>query len=239
MSKSNKIIEHSANPADSGPARAKSARSKSVRVWDMPTRVFHWALVVIIAIAWVSAEADGSAFIIHVYTGTMVIGFVVFRLVWGIIGSRHALFADFVFSWKTVKDYSVRLLSFRPPHSVGHNPLGGWMVVGLLGIIMLVVLTGMMSSEDGYHGPLSHLAFGDMDDVHEGLANFLGLLIFVHIVGVFAHGLITRENLPRAMITGIKKLPAGIAASNIRSVGIIRPIIALAMGFGAVWLFWS
>ncbi|MCK4939482.1 MAG: cytochrome b/b6 domain-containing protein [Rhodospirillaceae bacterium] len=234
MSKTNKIIEHSANLTEN-----KSGPARPVRVWDLPTRVFHWALVVMIAIAWISAEADGSAFVIHVYSGTMLVGFIMFRLVWGIIGSRHALFADFVFSWTTVKDYSLRLLSFRPPHSVGHNPLGGWMVVGLLAVIMLAILTGMMSSEDGYRGPLSHLAFGGMDDIHEGLANFLGLLIFIHVVGVFAHGVLTRENLPRAMITGIKKLPAGIVANDIRSVGIIRPIIAVLIGFGAIWLFWS
>ena len=238
MDKTNKIIEHSANPAQHGTEWAETKQTREVRVWDMPTRVFHWALVLMVAIAWISAEADGSAFVIHVYSGTMIVGFVVFRLVWGIIGSRHALFADFVFSWKTVKDYGVRLISFRPPHSVGHNPLGGWMVVALLAVLMLAVLTGMMSSEDGYRGPLSHLAFGGMDDIHEGLANFLGLLIFVHIIGVFAHGVVTRENLPRAMITGIKKLPASIAASDIRAVGVIRPIIAVLIGFAAVWLFW-
>lgn len=232
MSKTVNIIKQPAS-------QSQSTTAKPVRVWDMPTRIFHWALVFIIAVAWISSEADGSAFMIHVYSGTLVIGFVVFRLVWGIIGSRHALFADFVFSWKTVRDYSFRLISFRPPHTVGHNPLGGWMVVGLLAIIMLAVLTGMMSSEDGYRGPLYHLGFGDMDDLHEGIANFLGLLIFVHIIGVFVHGVISRENLPRAMITGIKQLPSSIGASDIRGVGIIRPFIALSIGFAAVWLFWS
>ena len=222
----------------SEPANGQSASThKPVRVWDIPTRVFHWAMVVMVALAWISSEAEGSLLYIHIYSGTILLGFVVFRLVWGVIGSRHALFADFVFSWTTVKDYSIRLLSFRPPYSVGHNPLGGWMVVALLAVLLLAVLTGMMTSEDGYRGPLAHIGFGG--DIHEGVANLLGFLIFVHIGGVVVHGFISRENLPRAMITGIKNIPARIRASDIKNVGIVRPAIALAIAIAAIWLFWS
>ena len=230
MNKTTKIISEPANPAHSD-------QPKQVRVWDLPTRVFHWALVAMVAVAWISSEARGSLLYIHIYSGTLLLGFVVFRLVWGIIGSRHALFADFVFSWTRVKDYSLRLFSFRPPYSVGHNPLGGWMVVALLVVLMLAVLTGMMSSEDGYRGPLAHIGIGG--DAHEGMANLLGILIFVHIIGVVAHGFVSGENLPRAMITGIKNIPSKIGASDIRGVGILRPAIAIALAFVAVWLFWS
>ncbi|MDH5488554.1 MAG: cytochrome b/b6 domain-containing protein [Rhodospirillaceae bacterium] len=222
----------------SEPTNGQNANThKPVRVWDIPTRVFHWAMVVMVALAWISSEAEGSLLYIHIYSGTILLGFVVFRLVWGVIGSRHALFADFVFSWTTVKDYSIRLLSFRPPYSVGHNPLGGWMVVALLAVLLLAVLTGMMTSEDGYRGPLAHIGFGG--DIHEGVANLLGFLIFVHIGGVVVHGFISRENLPRAMITGIKNIPARIRASDIKNVGIVRPAIALAIAIAAIWLFWS
>ena len=229
-------MNNSANQI-SKPASDQNANAhKPVRVWDLPTRVFHWAMVVMVALAWVSSEAEGSLLYIHIYSGTILLGFVVFRLVWGIIGSRHALFVDFVFSWTTVKDYSIRLLSFRPPYSVGHNPLGGWMVVALLAVLLLAVLTGMMTSEDGYRGPLAHIGFGG--DIHEGMANLLGFLILVHIGGVFAHGFISRENLPRAMITGIKNIPARIGASDIKNVGIARPAIALMIAIAAIWLFW-
>ncbi|MDH5188224.1 MAG: cytochrome b/b6 domain-containing protein [Rhodospirillaceae bacterium] len=230
MNKSPNIISEPANPDN-------SSLPKQVRIWDLPTRVFHWALVFMVALAWISSEAEGSLLFIHVYSGTLLLGFVVFRLVWGIIGSRHALFTDFVFSWEIVRDYTIKLLTFRPPYSVGHNPLGGWMVVALLVVMTLAVLSGMMSSEDGYRGPLAHIGFGG--DIHEGMANLFGFLIFVHIGGVVAHGLISGENLPRAMISGIKNIPARIGASDIRNVGVLRPAIAVAMAVVAVWLFWS
>lgn len=223
------------NPTD--PGNQSLPHHRQVRVWDLPTRIFHWGMVILVAVAWISSEAEGSVLYIHIYSGTILLGFVVFRLIWGIIGSRHALFTDFVFSWSSVKDYSIRLLSFRPPYSVGHNPLGGWMVVALLVFLLLSVLTGMMTSEDGYRGPLSHIGIGG--DIHEGMANLLGFLIFVHIGGVVAHGVISRENLPRAMITGIKNIPARIGASDIKNVGIVRPAIAVAMAIAAIWLFWS
>ena len=111
------------------------------------------------------------------------------------------------------------------------------MVVALLAVLLLAVLTGMMTSEDGYRGPLAHIGFGG--DIHEGVANLLGFLIFVHIGGVVVHGFISRENLPRAMITGIKNIPARIRASDIKNVGIVRPAIALAIAIAAIWLFWS
>ncbi len=216
--------------------------SRTIRVWDMPTRVFHWSLVTMVAIAWVSAEADGSLFVIHVVSATTLVGFVVFRLLWGVIGSRHARFSDFVYPPHTVRDYAVRLMSFRPPHVVGHNPIGGWMILALLAALFVVVISGLMTSEDGYVGPLSHLAFGGMDDLHEALANMLGLLIVLHVIGVLGHSLISRENLIRAMITGNKTTSATsekMMEKGIADVGFFRPVIAVVAGIGAVWLFWG
>jgi cytochrome b len=201
----------------------------------MPTRVFHWALVGMVILAWVSSEADGSAFWIHVYSGTVVLGFVVFRIVWGVIGSRHALFKDFVFAPAQVSAYAKRLFAFRPPHNIGHNPLGGWMVLALLLVLVLTVLSGLTSSEDGYVGPLAQYGGKLFSEVHEGVANFLLILIGAHVAGVLVHGLISRENLPRAMITGSKSLPAGVEGEDIRPVGIIRPVMALALALAVVF----
>ena len=179
--------------------------ARTVTVWDFPTRIFHWAFAVAVIIAFVSSEADGSAFWIHVYSGTILLGFIVFRAIWGIIGSRYAQFGDFVHGPAKVSEYAQRLMTFRPPYSVGHNPLGGWMVMALLGIVLLSVLTGMMTREDGYVGPLSHIAGGLFGEAHEGFGTFVMVLVGAHVLGVVVHGLISRENLPRAMITGFKK----------------------------------
>lgn len=214
-----------------------SSRARAVRVWDLPTRIFHWSFAAFVLLAWASSEADGGAFWIHVYSGTLLLGFVVWRALWGVIGSRYAQFGDFVHGPETVKDYALRLFAFRPPYSVGHNPLGGWMVVALLAGVLLAVLTGMMSREDGYAGPLSHIGGGLFGEAHEGFANLLIFLIFAHVAGVVGHGLVSRENLPRAMVTGDKHVPAGVTAEPIRPVGLVRPLAALAMSMAVVLYF--
>ncbi|HEY9080375.1 cytochrome b/b6 domain-containing protein [Magnetovibrio sp.] len=217
--------------------QSMQSKDRTVKVWDIPTRIFHWSLVFVVAVAWVSSEADGGAFWIHVYAGTLLLGFVAFRAVWGMIGSRHAQFGDFVHGPEEVTSYTTRLMAFRPPYSLGHNPLGGWMIVAMIAVILLAVLTGMMSSEDGYVGPLAHIGGGLLGEAHEGFANFLLILIFVHVVGVFAHGALTRENLPRAMITGDKHVPSGVPGEDIKPVGMVRPLIALAIAVVVVLYF--
>ncbi|MFC1673695.1 cytochrome b/b6 domain-containing protein [Pseudomonadota bacterium] len=220
------------------PKNASSAPSeRTVKVWDFPTRIFHWTFAVAVVLAYVSSEADGSAFWIHVYSGTILLGFVVFRAVWGVIGSRYAQFGDFVHGPDKVSDYTKRLMTFRPPYSVGHNPLGGWMVMALLAVVLLAVLTGMMTTEDGYVGPLAHIGGGLFGEAHEGLGSFVMVLVGAHIVGVVVHGFISRENLPRAMMTGDKHVPADVKAEDIKPVGIVRPLIALAIAMATVLYF--
>lgn len=216
---------------------AENTAPRTVKVWDFPTRIFHWSLAFVVMVAWISSEADGSAFVIHVYCGTLLLGFIAFRAVWGVIGSRYALFGDFVHGTGAVTDYAKRLAAFRPPHVVGHNPVGGWMVMALLAIILLAVLTGMMTSDDGYVGPLAHIGGGIIGEAHEGFANLLLFLIFGHVVGVFVHGFISRENFARAMITGDKHVPADVKAQDIKPIGFIRPLIALAIGMAVVLYF--
>ncbi|MBT5075154.1 MAG: hypothetical protein HOM66_00695 [Rhodospirillales bacterium] len=218
-----------------------SSSKKTVRVWDLPTRVFHWTLLVLFAVAWISHEAEGALFEVHIISGICVLGMVVFRLIWGIIGSRHALFADFVKGWPTVRAYGKSLLSFKPPYHVGHNPVGGWMIVGLLLMLAFTALNGLFVSDDGYVGPLAGLISPGlshaMGEFHEGTAVFLLFLVGFHIVGVVVHGLMSGENLPRAMWTGDKNIPAGIEASSIASVGWWRVVVAVCLSLAAVWSF--
>ncbi len=210
---------------------------RRLTVWDLPTRIFHWSFAFMVIFAFATHEADGAFLWLHVYSGTLLIGFVAFRLVWGVIGSRYVLFADFVRNPTEVAEYAARLFTFRAPYVAGHNPLGGWMVIVMLGVVALTSLTGMTITEDGYVGPLAHLAFGEMDDLHEGLGGFIMVLAAAHVVGVLAHLVLTRENLPRAMITGIKHAPAGTAFESIRPLTVVRPIIAVGAGIAALWLF--
>lgn len=216
---------------------AADASSRTVSVWDFPTRIFHWSFAVFVVIAFSSSELDGGAFWIHVYSGTLLLGFIAFRIIWGVIGSRHAQFGDFVHGPRTVSDYTQRLLTFRPPYSVGHNPLGGWMVMALLGVVLLASLTGMMVNDDGYVGPLAHIGGGVFGEAHEGFGSFVMVLVGAHVLGVVLHGVISRENLVRSMITGLKTVPAGVKAAGIAPVGFVRPVIALAMAMAVVLYF--
>lgn len=215
------------------------ARQKTIRVWDLPTRLFHWSLLVLVAIAWISSEADGVLFNIHIITGIAILALIVFRLIWGIIGSRHALFTDFVKGWTKVRAYGKQLLKLKAPYHSGHNPLGGWMIVALLLALTLTSFSGLFVSDDDNSGPLaltiSPWLAGAMEDVHEGVANGLGVLIGLHVLGVLVHGLISRENLPRAMWNGNKFVPAGHDATSIADVGWWRVVMALILSLAAIW----
>lgn len=213
--------------------------AREIRVWDLPTRVFHWSLAVSFAIAWISSEADGALFQIHVASGIGIMGLIIFRLIWGLVGSRHARFVDFVRGWNRVREYARGLIAFKPGHSVGHNPIGGWMILALLGGLALTSINGLFLTDDGYSGPLAGLVSPwlsrAMGEIHEGIAGFFGFLVIIHIAGVIVHGIMARENLARAMWTGVKILPAGAHGASITGVGWWRAVLAIALSAAVVW----
>lgn len=216
-----------------------SSEKKTVRVWDLPTRVFHWTLLVLFLVTWISHEADGALFNVHAISGICVLAMVVFRLVWGFLGSRHARFSDFVRGWADVRQYVKNLLMFRPTYHVGHNPAGGWMIIALLLVLAFTALNGLFISDDGFVGPLAGMLSPGlshaMGDFHEGTAGFLGFLVVVHVVGILVHGFMTGENLPRAMWNGNKTLPVDVDAASIGKVAWWRLVVALAVAIAAVW----
>jgi cytochrome b len=190
---------------------------RSTPVWDLSTRFFHWALVALVGTNLFLVEPEGGmATAVHLIAGYGVAGLLLFRLVWGFIGSPRSRFVDFVRPWPVVGDYVARLRRFQPPRSVGHNPLGGWMVVVLLVVLFAMVVTGLFASGRQAAGALAPLvpvaATAIAGDVHEFLSNILIALIVVHLAGVAVDWLLTRENLVKAMIDGRKALPADLAA---------------------------
>ena len=191
-------------------------RDSEIKVWDPLVRIFHWSLVATFFIALLSGEEWES---LHVVAGYGVAGLVAFRLVWGLIGTPHARFTDFVRSPATVIAYLKDLAGHRARRYIGHNPAGGWMIVALLVSLALTTLTGMAAhgtfkvaswllpvamahedeeeGDDGEEGP-----FGEL---HEFFAYFTLLLVAVHVAGVIVSSVMHRENLVRAMITGRKQ----------------------------------
>lgn len=178
---------------------------RHVLVWDLATRVFHWLLVLFVVICFVTGEDEGLVFAIHAYVGYLILVLLMFRLGWGIIGSRHSQFADFIYSWPIVRRYARSLLRFRPEHYVGHNPLGGWMVVFLLFTLAATAISGFLMVARGAKW---------LEDIHEALGGFMQILVLIHIAGVVVDQVLTREKIIQAMITGNKKIPEDAAKTE-------------------------
>jgi cytochrome b len=181
-----------------------------IRVWDLPTRLFHWGLVLAVAITFIPA-GDDAWLRLHVTTGFVVLGLILFRLAWGFIGNRYALFSSFVRPWRDVQNYLAVLFGPNRIRFIGHNPVAGWMVLSLLGIILLICLTGILvfGGEEG-RGPLGGLlpyTWGvTIKEVH-AVASYIFLgMIGIHVAGVFAESLLHHENLLKAMWTGDKEV---------------------------------
>ncbi len=206
---------------------------RSVPIWDLPTRIFHWALAALVLLDLFVAEDDpGISYKIHASGGYALLFLLAFRLPWGLVGSPRSRFADFLHAWPTVRDYSRRLIRLGPPRAIGHNPLGGWMVVVLLGTVFLTALSGLFAGNGRVAGPFvtaRHGVFEALGELHEGLANALIPLIVIHLLGVLADWVLTRDNIIWAMITGRKKLDDAEAAREASLAGNRRAVALAAL----------
>jgi len=211
---------------------------KSVPVWDLPTRIVHWALAGLVFLALLTGENEaGFVFTLHELAGYGILLLIAFRVPWGFLGSPRSRFSDFLCGLQRVKAYTRQLiLHLEPPPYVGHNPLGGWMVMLLLLLAFLAATSGLYTGRsDEAHGPLAHIGGlgGAFGAIHEGLGNLLIPLIVMHIFGVLVDWLLTGDNLVRAMIDGRKRLDDFAAA---RERPLVSPLRAAAVAV-AVLLF--
>jgi cytochrome b len=173
-----------------------------VRVWDPLSRIAHWALAVSVLIAWITSEVElEAAKRVHDWAGYAALAVVALRIVWGGVGPRHARFGEFVLSPSRTWSYARAVMARSEPRYLGHNPLGGWMVVALLAMAAAAGLSGWVSVTDRFWG------VEWVQELHEALANALLLLIALHIAGVVFTSLRHRENLVRAMVSGRKRGP--------------------------------
>jgi cytochrome b len=224
---------------------------RSVPVWDFPTRIFHWTLAVAVVTSYLTGEEEGVWFVVHTVSGYTVALLLVFRLVWGFVGSAHSRFSDFVYSGRSVNDYAKQLLQFNPPRFVGHNPLGGLMVILMLLVLAGTVATGLLSGDkDGGSGillPLIAAPGGEgLAEIHEFFGNFIMILAAIHVLAVVVDWFLTKENLVKAMITGRKDLDdteagkqrplvggwRGVAAAGI--VAVLGAVLSQQTDFGAL-----
>jgi cytochrome b len=169
--------------------------SQRMQVWDVPTRVFHWLLVISFAGAFLTAESERYRDI-HVVLGYTLLGLIVFRLVWGFAGSRYAQFRSFLFKPAVIKDYVISMLKAEPAHYVGHNPAGSVSVFLLLALGIAVSLSGVILFQD--------IGGDALEELHETVSFLMLTVVGLHLAGVVVSSLMHKENLVRSMITGSK-----------------------------------
>ena len=167
-----------------------------IPVWDAAVRVLHWSLVLTVATAWLTRHSPGRW---HEWIGYATLAIVALRLIWGFAGSGYARFGDFVRSASVTSSYARDVVSRREARYIGHNPLGGWMVLILLTMVILVGFTGWLYTTDKYWG------VEWVEELHETLSNVLFGFVFLHLLGVIYTSIHHRENLPGAMFHGRKR----------------------------------
>jgi cytochrome b len=210
----------------------------NVRVWDLPTRLFHWALVVCVVGLVVTAYSGGNAIVWHARLGYAVASLLLFRLVWGLVGGRWSRFVSFVYSpasvWKYLRGQS------HPDHLVGHNPLGAGSVFAMLFILIAQVGTGLVADDEiSFTGPLNK--FVDTAKglqatwYHKQVGQWILLgLVGLHVLAVLFHLWKKRENLIKPMLSGDKCVPAPVTPSRDDAASRIAALVLFAACCGLV-----
>lgn len=198
--------------------------SSKVLIWDLPVRVFHWSFALAFTGAYALGESERWRDV-HVALGYAVLLLVAFRLLWGLLGTRHARFRSFAYTPAEAWRYLKGLLQGRTAHYAGHNPAGSWAIYALLGLGLATGVSGWLRYED--------VGGEALEDLHEILANaWLGLVV-AHVAAVIVSSALHRENLPRSMLTGYRLGLPGEAAAGPRTavgVGLLLATVALVAG---------
>lgn len=197
------------------------AKSK-LRVWDLPTRLFHWVLVVLILLQFGTGQWGWLDMYWHMRFGYTVLALLLFRIAWGFVGSDTSRFTQFVRSPMHAWRFFKASLTDREQRTFGHNPLGGWSVLAMLASLLLQVTTGLFSSDDiitfgPFSGWVSESTVSLMTRIHHWNRIVLLVLIGLHIAAVMTHLIGKRENLITPMITGDKRVSGSVSALRIRS----------------------
>ncbi|MFT3791891.1 MAG: cytochrome b/b6 domain-containing protein [Rudaea sp.] len=184
---------------------------KSQRVWDLPTRLFHWTLVALIALQFATAEFGLLSMEWHYRFGWATLALIVFRIAWGFAGSQTSRFADFVRGPAAVMRYAKAMFSTNPQVHIGHNPLGGWSVLAMLACVLVQAVSGLFTSdgidEDGpFVDAVSGATVKLATKLHHLGETALIALIALHVAAVLLHWLVKHDNLIVPMITGRKRI---------------------------------
>ena len=194
---------------------------KTIRIWDLPVRLFHWALVVLLAVSYLSGKAGGDWMKLHFWSGYTILTLVLFRIAWGFVGSTTARFSHFVKGPAACLAYMKGLLLGRRTFEIGHNPVGGAMVVVLLFAVLAQAAAGLFSADTDMgtvNGPLANLIADKWVDrlthFHEFWVNVLLILVGLHVLAAVFYLVWKRQNLIGAMFTGHKPTAHVVASGE-------------------------
>ncbi len=208
-----------------------------MRVWDAPTRLFHWAIVVLIAVSYFSMKFDNVE--LHYLSGYTMLSLLLFRLCWGIVGSETSRFRQFMRSPVEGLRHLASFGAREPDRQIGHNAAGGWMVLFMLAVLAVQAVTGLFAGdpvEGG--GPFVDQIAGStqkwLNTVHALNWNLILALMALHILAILAYAAVKRHDLVRPMVTGKKRLPA-----NTRQPRFVSPLLAVAIVAVAGAFVWA
>ena len=210
----------------------------SVEIWDWPLRLFHWLLVIAVTGAYITGELGGELTDWHGRLGTLTLGLLVFRLVWGFSGPTHARFVNFLPSLSALESYSK-----GEWQGLGHNPFGALAVIALLAVLAILVTTGLFANDDiAFEGPLFNWVDKDFSDKlsgwHDWSVKPLLILLALHLSAIGFYLLVKKINLVKPMLIGKQEIPKALEAESITAFSLLHLLIGLLTAIIVVWLIW-
>lgn len=211
----------------------------SVRIWDLPTRLFHWALAACVIALVITAKVGGNAMEWHFRFGYCVLALLVFRIVWGLVGGYWSRFHVFLFSPARVFRYLQG--NTHPDDNIGHSPLGALSVFVLLAVLVAQVASGLLSDDEiAFAGPLAHFVSNAMVGLatgyHTEIGQFLVLgLVGLHLLAIAFYVGVRKQRLVRPMVNGNKALPASTKPSRDDAASRMAALVVLAVSAGLSW----
>ncbi len=210
-----------------------SAPILPIRVWDAPTRLFHWAVVLLLGFSWLSESRGWME--LHFLSGYSMLALLLFRLAWGFVGSETSRFSRFLKSPVAAVRHLARISRREPDTEIGHNAAGGWMVLLMLVLLAVQVGTGLCANDDAINeGPLARYVGKNWSDwlshIHSVNFTLIQIAVVLHVLAILAYAVLKRQDLTRPMITGWKRLPQGIAPPRVASPVLALVLFAIAVG---------
>jgi cytochrome b len=217
-----------------------SNSAQVVRVWDLPVRLFHWLIVALVAAAYATWRLNWMVW--HGWIGDLTLALVLFRLLWGFLGSETARFSRFVTSPRIALQHLKYIFLREPDRQVGHNPAGGWMVLLLLALLLAETLTGIYVANDiADVGPLTWIvpaaAADAIDASHVIIWNVLLAAIALHVLAIAGYAAVKGQDLVRPLITGMKSLPEPVAEPRMATAARAAVLFAVSAA-AAIIIAW-